>query len=112
MNADLGKMKTGIQWAVGILTPLLVSYGLPPEKIGLWGNVAAELLPTLAMAVWALWERTHKNVLKEAGAILQGPGLDGNKSGTIVISPEAKDGAAAAAADGNVKNVNFGQVKS
>lgn len=111
MNTDLGKMKTGIQWAVGILTPLLVSYGLPPEKIGLWGSVAAELLPPLAMAAWALWERTHKNVLKEAGAILQTPGLDGRPSGTIVVSPEAKDGAAAAADDPNVKNVNYGDVK-
>lgn len=111
MNPNIEQIKTGVQWFIGVLTPLLVSYGLPSDKIGMWTNLLGQILPPVAMFVWAMWDRTHKNTLAQAGAILKAPGLDGKPSGTIVVSDQAKDGAAAAADDPNVKNVNYGPVK-
>lgn len=111
MSPNIEQIKTVVKWAIGVLTPLLVAYGFPPEKIGLWGTALGELIPPVAMFGWDMWDRRHKATLAQAGAILLTPGLDGKPSGTIVVSTEAKDGAVAAAEDPDVKNVNYGQVK-
>lgn len=107
---NVEQVKTAVQWLIGVLTPILVTYGLTPDKIGLWGTLAGQVVPPVAMFCWAIWERTHKNTLATAGAILQAPTRTGEPSGTIVISPQAGNGAKAAAIDDNVGNVNFGNV--
>lgn len=99
MNGE--QIKSIIQLLLGSggpLAALLLSYGVPADKLNLWVNLAVAVLPPLAAGVWAIIERTHKNTIKAAAAI---PGVS-----EVVIEPNAKDGAAAAAADKSITNVN------
>ncbi len=108
MNKE--QIKSIIQLLFGSGGPaasLILSYGVPADKLNLWVNLALAIIPPLAMGVWALIERTHKGTLASAGAILEKPTLNGDKTGTIIVSQNAGNGAAAAAVDPNVKNVNF-----
>jgi hypothetical protein len=83
--------------AGGPLAALLMSYGVPADKLSLWTNLAVAVLPPLIAGVWAIIERQHKNTIAAAAAI---PGVT-----KVVIAPGAKDGAAAAAADPALLNV-------
>jgi hypothetical protein len=84
--------------AGGPLAALLISYGVPQDKINLWVNLLVAVLPMIIGAVWAILDRTHKNTIASAAAI---PGVS-----EVVIKSDAKDGAAQAAADPTLTNVN------
>lgn len=82
----------------GPLAALLISYGVPSDKLSLWTNLLVAVVPPLAAGVWAIMDRTHKNTIASAAAI---PGVS-----EVVIKSDAQDGAAQAAADPTLKNVN------
>jgi acetyl-CoA carboxylase alpha subunit len=96
----------------GPLAALVMSYGVPADRLTLWTNLVLAIVPPAAAALWALWDRTQKNTLAQAGAILAVPAPDGKPQGNVIINPVATDGAKAAAADPTVGNVNYGKVTS
>lgn len=99
MNAE--QIKAILQMLLGSGGPvaaLLLSYGVPAEKLNLWVNLAVAILPPLAAAIWAAIDNTHKKTIAAAAAV---PGVS-----EVVIERTATDGAAAAAADPKLENVN------
>lgn len=84
--------------AGGPLAALLMSYGVPADKLSLWTNLAVAVIPPLAVGVWKILDNTDKRQIAKAAAV---PGVS-----EIVVDSNAKDGAAQAAADPNLKNVN------
>lgn len=99
MNAE--QIKAILQMLLGTGGPvaaLILSYGVPPDKLNLWTNLAVAILPGMISGAWALWDNTHKKTIAKAAAV---PGVS-----EVVIESNAKDGAAAAAADPKLENVN------
>lgn len=82
----------------GPVAALVLSYGVPADKLSLWTNLLVAVLPPLAAGAWALIDNTHKKTIAAAAAV---PGVS-----EVVIQSNATDGAAAAAADSTLKNVN------
>lgn len=92
MNTD--QIKAILQMLLGAggpLAALLLSYGVPADKLSLWTNLALAVIPPLVAAGWQAWDRTHKNQLASASNI---PGVD-----KIVIKDGANGAAGSAAAD-------------
>jgi hypothetical protein len=81
----------------GPVAALLLSYGVPADKMNLWFNLAIAVVPPLAAAAWGIWERTHKRTIAAAAAV---PGV-----AVVTVDRNAADGAAAAAADPKLTNV-------
>lgn len=99
MNTE--QIKAVLQMLLGSGGPvaaLLLSYGVPADKLTLWVNLALVIVPPALAMGWAAWDRTHKNTIKAASKV---PGVS-----EVVIESGAKDGAAAAAADPALLNVN------
>lgn len=99
MNTE--QIKSIIQLLLGTggpLAALLISYGVPADRLNLWVNVAIAVVPPLVSGIWAIIDRTHKNTIAAAAAV---PGVQ-----SIKIEPYAADGAAKAAADPNLPNVS------
>lgn len=84
--------------AGGPLAALLMSYGVPADKLSLWTNLALAVVPPLAVGVWKIIDNTHAKQIAKAAAV---PGVS-----EIVINGNASDGAAQAAADPKLTNVN------
>lgn len=83
--------------AGGPVAALIMSYGVPADRLTLWTNVAVAILPPIIAAGWAAWDNTHKKTIAAAAAV---PGVS-----EVLIARDAKDGAAAAAADPKLENV-------
>lgn len=83
--------------AGGPLAALILSYGVPADKLTLWTNLALAIVPPLVAAGWQAWDRTHKNQIASASNI---PGVD-----KIVVNDNANGGAGAAAADNGLPKV-------
>lgn len=83
--------------AGGPLAALIMSYGVPPDKMSLWTNLIVAIAPPLIGGIWAILDRTHKATITAAAAI---PGVE-----QVMISPSATDGAKAAADDKALTNV-------
>lgn len=99
MNQE--QIKSMLQLALGSggpLVALLLSYGLPQDKLNLWINVVVAFGPPIVAGIWAIFDRKHKNQIAAVASI---PGVE-----SVTISPSATDGAAAAAADPKLTNVN------
>lgn len=99
MNAE--QIKAILQMLLGTggpLAALAMSYGVPADKLSLWTNLIVAVLPPAAAGIWAIWDNTHHRTIAAASAV---PGVQ-----EITIAPGAKDGAAAAAADPALENVD------
>jgi hypothetical protein len=95
------QIKLALQWLLGAggpLTALILSYGVSQEKLSLWTNLALYIIPPAISWAWGTWDRTHKNTIKAAAVV---PGVS-----EVVIESNAKGGAAKAAADPALTNVN------
>ena len=98
MNQE--QIKSLIQLLFGAGGPaaaLILSYGVPSDKLNLWVNLAVAIIPPLVVAVWKLVDKTDKNIIAQAAA---GPGVHGSP-----IAPTARGGAAAAADDKTLPTV-------
>lgn len=82
----------------GPVAALVLSYGVPADKLSLWTNLLVAVLPPLVAGAWAMFDNTHKQTIAAAASV---PGVS-----EVVINRDATDGAAAAAADSTLKNVN------
>lgn len=82
----------------GPLAALIMSYGVPTDRMSLWANLAVAVLPPMIAAAWSTWDNTHKRTIAAAASV---PGVS-----EVIIEQNAKDGAAAAAADKGLTNVN------
>lgn len=89
----------------GPLAALIISYGVPAEKLNLWTNLLVAIVPPLVGGIWAILDRTHKQTIGQAATILSAKQDNGQPVGTIVVSTNASDGAAQAVADPNLTNV-------
>lgn len=100
MTPNSEQIKSVLQMLLGTggpLAALIMSYGVPADRLSLWVNLAVAVLPPLIAGVWAIIDNTHKNTIAAAAAI---PGVS-----KVTIASGAKDGAAAAAADPSLTNV-------
>lgn len=94
---NLEQVKSAIAVFLGAAVPIitfLVGYGVPQ-------NVAAIVTVVLGVAAvigYVIYDNTHKAQIAKAAAV---PGVS-----EIVVKSDAKDGAAQAAADPNLTNVN------
>lgn len=94
---NLEQIKSAIAVFLGAAVPIitfLVSYGVPQ-------NVAAIVTVVLGVAAvigYVIYDNTHKAQIAKAAAV---PGVS-----EIVVKSDAKDGAAQAAADPTLTNVN------
>jgi hypothetical protein len=84
----------------GPLAALIMSYGVPADRMSLWTNLIVAVLPPIIAGAWSLWDNTHKRTIAAAAAV---PGVQ-----EIAISSTASDGARAAAADPALTNVTKG----
>jgi hypothetical protein len=82
--------------AGGPIGALLVSYGMPNEKVSYWISLALVVLPPVTAAVWGILNKTDKAIVTAAGA-MQGV--------NVAVAPNASEGAKAAAADPEVSGV-------
>lgn len=81
----------------GPLAALILSYGVAPDKLNLWVNLALAVVPPLVGGIWAILDRTHKQTIAQAANI------DGVTE--IRVADNATDGAKAAVKDSNLPNV-------
>jgi len=84
--------------AGGPVAGLLVNWGVPSGQVNNYLTVALLVLPPVLAGVWGLLRNTHQQTIAAAASV---PGVS-----NIAIAPDAKDGAAAAAADPKLTNVN------
>jgi hypothetical protein len=100
-NAE--QIKAILQMLLGTGGPaaaLILSYGVPADKLNLWVNLILAIAPPVIAGIWAAIDNTHKQTIAAAASV---PGVS-----EVVVSSDAKDGAAAAAADPTLTNVNKG----
>lgn len=83
--------------AGGPLAALLLSYGVPPDKLNLWVNLAIAVLPPLLAGAWGIAANTHKQTIADAAKV---PGVV-----EVRTADNAKDGALAATEDPKLTNV-------
>lgn len=98
MNAQ--QVKAILQMLLGTGGPvaaLLLSYGVPADKLNLWVNLVVAVLPPIVAAGWAAWDNTHKKTIEAAASV---PGVS-----AIQIDPHANGGASAAAEDPKLETV-------
>lgn len=88
-----GAVTTFLSAAVPVIA-FLVTYGVPQNIAA----IVSVVLGVLCLMAYVIWDNTHKRTIAAAAAI---PGVK-----AIDIAKNASDGAAAAAADTDIKNVN------
>lgn len=97
MLPNLEQVKGAIAVFLGAAVPIiafLVSNGVPQSAAA----IVTVVVGVVAVVGWVLYDNTHKNTIAAAAAV---PGVS-----DIVVASNAKDGAAAAAADPTLKNVS------
>jgi len=82
--------------AGGPITALLVMYGAPGDKVAMWVSLALSILPPVVSGVWGILNKTDRAKVESAGAM---PGVN------VIVSPQASEGAKAAALDPTVPGV-------
>lgn len=82
----------------GPLAALIMSYGVPADRLSLWTNLIVAIVPPFIAMAWTAWDNTHHRTIAAAANV---PGVS-----EVVIASGATDGAAAAAADKDLPNVN------
>jgi hypothetical protein len=83
--------------AGGPLAALLLSYGIPPDKLNLWVNLAIAIIPPIGAGVWGILANTQQRTIADASKV---PGVV-----KIKVADNATGGAADAANDATLPNV-------
>lgn len=89
----------------GVLGVWLVHRGFPEADLGPLTDFIVAITPFVLTEIWAQITKTHKAIIGQAAKILAERQINGQPSGTIIISQGAGDGAAKAVADPAMPNV-------